>query len=298
MRVGVILPMGSHANEPRPWPEVRAYALAAEAAGLDALWAFDHALFRFPGQAERGAHEPWTILALLGEATSTIGLGSLVLGMRFRHPAVLAKAAVTLDEASGGRVTLGVGAGWHDPEYRAFGIPLDHRLSRTEEGMELIRRLLDGERVTLSGRFYPAEDAVLLPPPARRIPLLSSARSGRMMRIVARWTDAWNSAWVARPDDPLLMGRMAELDRACLEVGRDPASLVRTAGVSIRFPDADLPGPTGDRAKDLMGSTDELAAGLARFADVGYAEVMIWPEPMTIGSVEAIGEAVARLRAS
>lgn len=295
MKVGVILPMGSHANQPSSWADVRAYALAAEAAGLDSLWAFDHAIFRFPDQAERGALEPWTVLSLLGGVTSRIELGSLVLGMRFRHPAILAKSAVTLDEAVGGRLTLGVGAGWHDPEYQAFGFPLDNRLGRTEEGFQILRGLLDGERVTFPGRFWQTDDAVLLPPPARRIPLLSSARGGRMMHIVARYADAWNGAWVARPDDPVLAGRNAELDRACETVGRDPASVVRTAGVSVRFPDADTPGPTGNRDKDLMGDAAAIAAGLAAFGDAGYRHVMLWPEPMSVASVERIGEAVALL---
>jgi len=296
MKVGVILPMGSHANPPGSWAEVRAYASAAEAAGLDSLWAFDHAIFRFPDQPERGAHEPWTILSLLAATTSRIELGSMVLGMRFRHPAILAKAAVTLDEAAEGRLTLGVGAGWHDPEYRAFGFPLDHRLGRTEEGFQILRHLLDGERVTFPGDFWQTDDAVLLPPPARRIPLLSSARGGRMMRIVARWADAWNGAWVARPDDAVLSARNAELTQACEEVGRDPRAVERTVGVSIRFPDADLPGPTGNREKDLMGDAAALAAGLHAFAEAGYGHAMIWPEPMTIASVERIGEAVRILR--
>lgn len=296
MKVGVILPMGSHANEPEPVATVLAYARAAEAAGLDSLWAFDHAIFRFPGAAERGAHEPWTILSLLAVATSRIEIGSMVLGMRFRNPALLAKAAVTLDEASGGRLTLGVGAGWHDPEYQAFGVPLDHRLSRAEEGFSIIRPLLHGERVTVAGRFYQADDAVLLPPPARPIPILSSARGGRMMRIVARWTDAWNGAWVASPDDATLAARAEDLSRACEEVGRDPGAVERTVGVSVRFPDATLPGPTGNREKDLMGDAAAIAAGLDAFARAGYRHAMIWPEPMTISSVERIADAVRILR--
>ena len=116
-----------------------------------------------------------------------------------------------------------------------------------------------------------------------------------MMHIVARWADAWNGAWVARPDDPVLAGRNAELDRACETVGRDPVSLERTAGVSVRFPEADLPGPTGNRDKDLMGDTAAVADGLAAFGEAGYRHLMLWPEPMTIASVERIGEAVARL---
>jgi probable F420-dependent oxidoreductase len=288
--------MGSHASTPRPFAEVRAFAETAEAAGFDSLWAFDHVLFRFPDQAERGALEPWTVLALLGSATTRIGLGSLVLGARFRHPALLAKMAVTLDEATGGRLTLGVGAGWHDPEYRAFGFPLDHRLSRTEEAFRILRPLLDGERVTFRGRFWETEDAVLLPPPARRIPLLSSARAGRMMRIVARHADAWNGAWVARPDDRGLAARVAELRQACEEVGRDPATLALTAGVAVRYPEAQGPGPTGDRDKDLMGDASAVAAGLRAFAEAGFSEVMVWLEPMSVKSVERLAASLPDAR--
>ena len=130
MKIGLVLPVGSHSSTPEPYPFIRSFARRAEDAGFDSVWAFDHVLFRMPGQAERGALEPWTILALLGEATTRIEIGSLVLGIRFRNPALLAKMAVTLDDAIGGRLTLGVSAGWHDPEYVAFGIPTDHRLGR------------------------------------------------------------------------------------------------------------------------------------------------------------------------
>jgi alkanesulfonate monooxygenase SsuD/methylene tetrahydromethanopterin reductase-like flavin-dependent oxidoreductase (luciferase family) len=252
MKVGLVLPMGSHASPPEPYPVVRAFALRAEALGFDSLWAFEHVLFRFPDQGERGTLEAWTILSLLGEATSRVELGSLVLGARFRNPALLAKMAATLDDAIGGRLTLGISAGWHDPEYRAFGYPLDHRLARTEESLTVLRGLLDGQRVTFEGRWIATDDAVLLPPPRRRIPLLVTSRTGRMTRIAARFADAWNGAWVGRPDDPVLVARMGELDRACEEMGRDPASIERTAGVSVRYPDAVLPGPTGDRARDLI----------------------------------------------
>jgi alkanesulfonate monooxygenase SsuD/methylene tetrahydromethanopterin reductase-like flavin-dependent oxidoreductase (luciferase family) len=297
VKVGLVLPMGSHASEPEPWPAVRGFARRAEDVGFDSLWVFEHVVFRFPGQPERGTLEAWTILSMLGEATSRVELGSLVLGARFRNPALLAKMAVTLDDAIGGRLTLGIGAGWHDPEYQAFGYPLDHRLGRTEESLALIRDLLDRKRVTVDGRWVSADDAVLLPPPSRRIPILSSARAGRVMRIVARHADSWNGAWVARPDDPLLVARMAELDQACSEVGRDPASVLRTAGVSVRYPDADLPGPTGNREKDLMGDPAEIAAGLAAFAEAGYAHAMIWLEPMTERSVKRLAEALDILRA-
>ena len=297
MKIGLVLPMGSHSSTPEPYPVIRRFAQHAEQAGFDSLWAFDHVLFRMPGQAERGALEPWTVMALLGEATERIEIGSLVLGIRFRNPALLAKMAATLDDAIDGRLTLGVSAGWHDPEYVAFGWPTDHRLGRTEESIRVLRGLLDGERVTFDGRWVQANDAVLLPPPTRRIPLLATSRMGRMARIVARYADLWNGAWVASPRDEVLSARMAELDRACAEVGRDPAAIARTAGVSVRYDDAELPGPTGDRVKDIMGDPDAVAAGLKAFAEAGFAQVMVWLEPMNERSIDRLAEAVTRLRA-
>ena len=295
MKIGLVLPMGSHSSTPEPYSFIKSFTKRAEDAGFDAVWAFEHVIFRMPGQAERGALEAWTIMAMLGEATTRIEIGSLVLGMRFRNPALLAKMAVTLDEAIGGRLTLGVSAGWHDPEYVAFGWPTGHRLGRTEEGFHVLRGLLDGERVTFDGRWVQADDAVLLPPPTRRIPLLITSRMGRMARIAARYADVWNGAWVASPADEVLVARMAEVDRACEEVGRAPAEIARTAGVSVRYDDADLPGPTGDRAKDIMGDPSAVAASLAAFREAGFSEVMVWLEPMNERSLDRLAEAVERL---
>jgi alkanesulfonate monooxygenase SsuD/methylene tetrahydromethanopterin reductase-like flavin-dependent oxidoreductase (luciferase family) len=289
--------MGSHASEPEPYPVIRSFTLHAEALGFDSVWAFEHLIFRFPEQAERGTHEAWTIMAMLGEATSKIRIGSLVLGMRFRNPGLLAKMAVTLDDAIGGRLELGVGAGWHEPEYRAFGYPNDHRLGRTEESMRILRGLLDGERVTFEGRFVQADDAVLLPPPRRRIPLISSSRLGRMTRIVAHHADMWNGAWISEPSDDVFQARMADLDRACDEIGRDPASIARSAGISVRYDDATLPGPTGNREKDLMGEPAQIAEGLRAFEQAGIPFSMIWLEPMNERSLDRLAEAVAILRA-
>jgi alkanesulfonate monooxygenase SsuD/methylene tetrahydromethanopterin reductase-like flavin-dependent oxidoreductase (luciferase family) len=296
VKIGLVLPMGSHSSTPEPYSFIKRFTLRAEEAGFHSVWAFEHVLFRMPGQAERGALEAWTIMSLLGEATTRIGIGSLVLGMRFRNPALLAKMAVTLDEAIGGRLTLGVSAGWHDPEYVAFGWPTDHRLGRTEEGFHVLRGLLDAERVTFDGRWVQADDAVLLPPPTRRIPLLITSRMGRMARIAARYADMWNGAWVASPADGVLVARMAEIDRACDEIGRAPAEIARTAGVSVRYDDADLPGPTGNREKDIRGDRSAVAASLVAFRDAGYSEVMVWLEPMNERSIERLAEAVERMR--
>jgi alkanesulfonate monooxygenase SsuD/methylene tetrahydromethanopterin reductase-like flavin-dependent oxidoreductase (luciferase family) len=295
LHIGLVLPMGSHISAPRSISEMRAFAQHAEAVGLDSLWAFDHVMFRFPDQPESGAQEAWTTMALLGAATERIGIGSLVLGLRFRNPALLAKMAATLDEGLGGRLTLGVGAGWHDPEYEAFGWPTDHRLGRTEEGFRILRDLLDGKRVTADGRWERADDAVLLPPPQRRLPILTSSKRGRMARIAARYADSWNGAWVARPDEPVLIERIEELHRACDEVGRDPAEIALTAGVSVRYPDADEQSPTRGRG-DIMGEPGEVAQRLAAFEEAGYAQVMVWLGPMDGRGLDRLAESVAIMR--
>lgn len=291
MKVGVVLPMGSHAAMPRSYPEIRAFALRAERLGFDSIWAFDHVLFHLPGEPERGTLEGWTVLALLAEATQTVGLGTLVLGLRLRNPGLLAKMAATLDDASGGRLTLGVGAGWHDPEYHAFGYPLDNRLGRTEEAFEILVSLIRSGRATLDGHWVSAHDAPLLPPARPDLQILSAGRGPRMLRMVARHADAANVAWVGRPDDPVLVARMEALDAACVEAGRDPATLARTVGVSVRCADATGPGPSTDPSKHLTGSTAEIAAGLRAFADAGYAHLQIWLEPMTERSLEHLAEA-------
>lgn len=296
VKIGLVLPMGSHVAAPQPYAAVRSFALHAEALGFDSLYAFEHVIFRFPDEPERGALEAWTVLSMLAEATSSIGLGTLVLGVRFRNPALLAKMAVTLDAASGGRLTLGVGAGWHDPEYEAFGWPIDHRLGRAEEGLTVLRALLDGERVTFDGRWIQAQDAVLLPPPDRRIPLLTASKLGRMARIAARHADIWNGAWVAQPDDPMLVERLDELYRACDEVGRNRAEIALTAGVSVRYPDADEPSPTRGRG-DIEGEPALVAESLVAFAEAGYSEVMVWLGPMNERGLDHLAEAVRIVRA-
>jgi len=299
VKIGVLLPMGNHGAAPEPWPQVIEFARRAESLGLDALWVVDHTLFRFPGAPERGSHEAWSVLAALAAATTRVELGTLVLGLRFRNPALLAKMAATTDEISGGRLTLGVGAGWHDPEYAAFGYPLDHRLGRTEEAFELLVRLIKEGRASMHGDYVHAEDAAILPPARPSLRILSSGRGPRMMGIVARLADTSNIAWMGRPTDPVLMERMAALDRACVAIDRDPATLERTVGISVRYPDAVVDGPSPDRSKNLDGSLDSaqpVADGLRAFADAGYPEAMVWLEPMNIAALERLAESVALIR--
>src|SRR3954453_8353745 len=144
MRGGVVMPIaGGDALDRAPsYADIRALARQAEAAGFDSIWVYDHLLFRFPEQPTGGIWEAWTLLAALAEATERVELGTIVLCVPFRNPAVLAKMADTLEEISGGRLILGLGAGWHQPEFDAFGIPFAHKVDRFEEALQIIAPLL------------------------------------------------------------------------------------------------------------------------------------------------------------
>src|SRR5262245_27838197 len=174
MRIGVTLPLQDEDTPDHHTPtfaETLAFALQAESTGLDTIWVYDHLLFRFPGQPEGAIREAWTTLTALAALVPRVELGALVMCASFRNPALVAKLAATLDDLSGGRLILGLGSGWHDPEYAAFGYPTDHRTARFGEDLEITARLLRGERVTLAGRWRQVADAVLAPPPARHVPV-------------------------------------------------------------------------------------------------------------------------------
>jgi alkanesulfonate monooxygenase SsuD/methylene tetrahydromethanopterin reductase-like flavin-dependent oxidoreductase (luciferase family) len=211
------------------WAEVRAFVAHAEAIGLDSVWIRDHVLSGPPQQPPEGIHEGWTMLAALAASTSRVELGTLVTCVSFRSPGLLAKMAVTVDAVSDGRLTLGLGAGWYNPEYEAFGYPTDDRVGRFEEALRVVGPLLRGKRVTLAGRYHQLRDAVLVPPPERAIPILIAGNGRRMLQLTARYADAWNTAWFGHPDDRL-REQLADLDAALEAEGRDPATLHRTAG--------------------------------------------------------------------
>jgi alkanesulfonate monooxygenase SsuD/methylene tetrahydromethanopterin reductase-like flavin-dependent oxidoreductase (luciferase family) len=299
MRIGIVLPIGQEdgmAAAPS-YAEVRAVALEAEAAGLDSVWVYDHLLFRFDGETT-GIHECWTILAAIAEATSRVELGTIVMCTGFRNPALLAKMAATLDHVSGGRLTLGIGCGWHDPEYEAFGYPTDHKVGRFEEALTVIRGLIREGRADLAGRWVTAADAVLLLPARPDLPILIAAKRPRMLELTARYADAWNLAWFGLPDARLATVR-AELEAACVAAGRDPTTLAITVGVNVRFPDLLPPAATGTSPAEpaLSGSIDEIAAGLAAHADLGAAHLIVAVEPTTAESVRRLAAAADRCRA-
>ena len=288
MRIGVTLPLadGDTADGHVPtFEETAAFARHAEAAGLDSIWIFDHLLFRVAGEPEEGVREGWTTLAALAPLVPRVELGSLVMCSSFRNPALMAKMTATLDDLSGGRVILGLGSGWHDPEYEAFGYPTDHKVGRFAEDLEITARLLRGERVTCHGSWRDLDDAVLLPPPARHVPILVAAKGERMLRLTATWAEAWNTAWFGRVDDRLRT-RLAGLEAACDAVGRHPATIRRTIGIRLHEP--------GSGADDALG-LDADAPGLADFLDelagLGIDDALIWSISKSRDALDRIAEA-------
>jgi probable F420-dependent oxidoreductase len=293
LRIGIQLP---EVERDVRWPEYVAMARAAQAAGFDSMWLGDHLLYRGDGRPERGPWEAWTLLAALAGVTERIDLGPLVACLAFHPPALLAKMAATVDEVSGGRLVLGVGAGWNEPEFRAFGIPFDHRVSRFEESFEIVRRLLSGERVTLPGRFWQADDAVLLPKPARRPPIMVGSAGERVLSIALPHVDAWNT-WYDNYGNTAegFAALNSKVSDAAQRAGRAPEEIARSACVLVV-----LDRGAGDRplvvgVPPLEGSPDRIAAGLRDLAQAGADEAILVVSPITEGSIRALGEVLAIL---
>jgi alkanesulfonate monooxygenase SsuD/methylene tetrahydromethanopterin reductase-like flavin-dependent oxidoreductase (luciferase family) len=288
MKVGVLLPLADedYLDGTPSYAEIRGFALAAEALGLDSIWAVDHVLFRFDGETT-GVQECWTMAAALAEATERVEIGTLVVCTEFRNPALLAKMAAGLDDVSGGRLILGLGAGWHDPEYEAFGYPTDRKVSRFAESLEIVEGLLHQGRSDLAGTYHQTRDCVLLPPPAREVPLLVGAKRPRMLELTARHADAWNTAWYGLPD-ARLREMHARLQAACEQVGRTEPMTI-THGIHVHYPD--LHASLEDRDA-IVGTPDEVAAGLAAHAEAGADHVIVWLVPSTLEALGRLGETV------
>ena len=298
MKVGVVIPNGPDAPGAATfgWGHLRAVAEAAEAAGLDSIWVYDHLLFRFPGRPAQGIHEAWTVLAALAAVTRRVQLGTIVLAMPFRNPALLAKMAVSLDEISGERLVLGVGAGWHEPEFDAFGYPFDHRVGRFEEALRIMISLVRDGRVDFVGRWHAAREVELIPWRRRAngstIPILIAGKRPRMLRLVAEHADAWNTAWLGPASE--LAPRLEPLHAALVDAGRDPATLEITVGVSVVLPQ--LSSEPLDAGGALSGSVAELASGLRGYREAGAAHLICAIEPATPAAVDHLAAAVVMER--
>jgi probable F420-dependent oxidoreductase len=292
MSFGVILPIGEDSafgGTPH-FADVLAMTRTAEEVGFEVVWIIDHFIFRpetdsqfsgLSGEEDRGLWECFTTMAGLASATERIQIGALVACTGFRNPGLVAKMTETIDDISGGRVILGLGAGWHEPEYTAFGYPFDHRVSRFEEAMAIIQPFLREGRADYQGQFFQARDAVNRPrgPRPTGAPILVGSSGQRMLRIIARYADAWNTVWHDDPD--AIPSLMAAVDDACREVGRDPASLVRTMGGNIA-----MPGYLGRRPNPITGSDEEIAAAIVRFREHGMQHFIAGLDPCTPQTIE------------
>jgi probable F420-dependent oxidoreductase len=299
VEIGLMLPIGQDrpTRGPLSFDQLRAMTMAAEEGGLDSVWVADHVLFRSrDDDGTRGIHEAWTLLSALAAVTTRVQLGPLVLCVPFRNPAMTAKMAATFEEVSGGRLILGLGCGWHQPEFDAFGLPFDHRVGRFAEALEIILPMLRSGSATFEGRWHRADRAELVPPGPRSggPPILIAGKGPRMLELVARHADMWNAAWYGHPDEAdELRERLGRLHAALESVGRPPSALLLTAGVFVRVADDD---DAPDNA--IRGSTDQIADALAGYAALGMSHLMVhlWPRTPEAVTHLAAAAAVARER--
>ena len=297
MGLGLMVPIseGSAFGSTPRFADMLAITRTADAVGFDAVWFADHLVFELPeGSAPRGIWECWTTMAGLAAATngSAIQIGCLVACTGFRNPGVIVKMAEAIDEIGQGRFILGLGAGWHEPEYRQFGFPFDHRVGRFEEAIGIIHGMLRDGRADLDGKFSRAEGMLNLPRGPRAEtggpPILIGSSGPRMLGLLARYADAWNSGWQQSAED--VKPKLDALDAACRAAGRDPASVVRTAGANIA-----LPGYLGVRPNAIDGDEDALADAIRAFRALGIDHFVCGLDPCTPESVAWFAGVIARL---
>jgi probable F420-dependent oxidoreductase len=298
LKVGIQLP---EVEREVRWPEYVAMARLAEDVGFDSIWLGDHLLYRTHGLGTRGPWEVWTMLSALAASTSRVQLGPLVACTSFHNPAMLAKMAATVDEVSGGRLILGLGAGWNETEYRAFGFPFDRRISRFEEAFTITRSLLRDGQVDFAGQFYEARDCELRPRPARPggPPLLIGSQGERMLAITLPHVDAWNVWFTATGNRPEGVPALRDqVDAACRAAGRDPAAVERTVAVLVQMPGA-RGREQGDyaaaAAPPVEGSPEQIADVLRGFAREGIGHAQLVVDPITLDSIEELAPVLQAL---
>jgi len=273
--------------------DIKERAVAAEAVGLDSFWLPDHFIYRPHEPDQLGCWEVFTFLSALASVTTTIALGTFVAATSFRNPALLAKMADALDEVSGGRFLLGLGAGNWEPEHTMFGYPFDHRAGRFAEAIQIIAPLLRAGKTDFHGKQYEATDCVLRPrgPSPSGPPIWVGAKGERMLRIIARQADAYITIWPITPAQ--VTEQWERMVAACTDVGRDPATLELTAGTFVHLPENGQPA-ADDRA--ICGTHEEIAAQLQAFAAVGVRHLTVDLRPdISVQTIEQFGRVVEML---
>ncbi len=302
LKVGLMLPQIEGMRGPgiRGWKEVNEMAVLAEQVGFDSLWLVDHLLYRLDGEDRaRGVWEVWSLLSAIAATTSRVELGTLVLAMGWRNPALLAKMAATVEEISGGRLLLGLGSGYHKFEYDAFGFPYNYRVSRFEEAIQIVHCLLRNGEIDFEGKYYRARECELRPrgPRTGGPPILIGTIKPRMLAVTAKYADSWNAYYDDTHNRVDGIRRLRPIiDAACREQGRDPATLERTVTVLMADSTAD---PWWDRLPSaqtagqsplvpLNGTPEAVAEVLREYEREGIAHVQISLEPTTCKTIEGL----------
>ncbi len=289
LKVGVQLP---EVEYDYTWAQLAEMARVAEAIGLDSIWLGDHLMYRYAeaDRAPRGPFEAWTTLGALAAVTTRVQIGPLVASLGFHSPVMIAKKAATIDRISNGRLILGIGSGWHEPEYRAYGFPFERRVSRFAEAFTVIRELFSSGTCDFRGEFYTIEGAMLFPTPVQPggPPLMIGSMGPRMLAITLPHVPMWN-AWHADYGNTRegLANLLAAVDRASEKHDRDPATLIRTV-----CPLVQMTGGTGRQTAygttgpPLDGTNPaRLAEELTAYAELGVAHVQLVLDPITADSI-------------
>jgi alkanesulfonate monooxygenase SsuD/methylene tetrahydromethanopterin reductase-like flavin-dependent oxidoreductase (luciferase family) len=296
MRIGYALPIGERGDPPKAvrYSEIRELAIRAEAAGLDSLWAADHIFHEPPAGPRRGLWENWTIFSALAEATQRVEFGPLVLCMPFRNPGMVGWQANTLDEVSNGRFVLGLGAGWHKPEFDAFNFEFEHRVSFFEDALNVNGPLLREGRVDYDGEFASGHTTRAPRGPREKgPPLMIAAFKPRMFRLAAQWADRYNTVWYGLPNGEF-EEHVTNLRAACEKIGRDPEEIEVSAGLTVLD---EKQARTREPGNWLHLDANELADAFAVWSEKGVSEVMCRPEAASPQSVEVIARAAESFRA-
>jgi alkanesulfonate monooxygenase SsuD/methylene tetrahydromethanopterin reductase-like flavin-dependent oxidoreductase (luciferase family) len=297
LKIGLYIPNGDGpmGNGVEHWRDVLLLARTAESVGFDSIWVADHTLFRFEGVPTHGRWECWSLLAALAAATSRVEIGPLVSCMAFRNPALLAKIAETVDEISGGRLILALGAGRHEPEFTSYGYPFDHRASRFEEGFQIVRDLIRTGQANFQGTYVAVNDFELRPrgPRPDGMPIMIGTNGARLLRLTAQYADSWNTTWLRHPHEVVPLREA--VDAACEAVGRDPDTLERTACVFLDLPSYQGRWSWNDPQPPEPLQAEQAAERFRGFAREGVSHVMLWLDPCTVEGIEAFAESLALL---
>ena len=309
LKVGLELPQmeGFRGAGVKGWKEVSEMAVLAEQVGFDSVWFFDHLLYLLRGEDRpSGVWEVWSLVSAVAAITERVEIGTLVMAMGWRNPALLAKMVSTVEEISGGRFILGLGSGYHKLEYDAFGFPFDYKVSRFEEAIQIVHGLLRNGEIDFEGRFYNARECELRPlgPREGGPPILIGTVKPRMLSLTAKYADAWNAYYAHTSNSLEGAIELREIvDAACRKEGRDPSTLERTVTVLVADATAD---PWWDRLpseqlinqrplKPLAGPPEEIARILREYEREGVTHIQIGMEPTTLNTIEELGQILEAL---